>query len=392
MVAARRSGRSGGSGPLRCRTGTIIYVLAVTGHGASESLARPGSELRDVGDGCVAERRTPGGPRPRVLFVAWSAVAGRADEIAAALGGQAVSLYQLGSWPAALTPLKWLVRALLTLAWLGRTRPRALIVTNPPIFPGLMAWLYGRATGTPVVLDSHPGGFGLQGDPIGRLARPLHRFLARRVAATIVASEALAEEVRGWGGRAYVVHEAPLDGISEARCPPPAPPRVLYPGLFARDEPYRAVLGAATLLPGCEFVVTGDLERADAGAIAAAPANVRFAGFLQRSAYLRELEAATVVVALSTEPQSAMRAGFEAGFAVRPLVATEGTTRSAAFPFARLTANDAPSLAAAVAEVLDDYPRALERARRARVLQHERWARQLAEVRHDVGAAEPPAR
>ena len=108
----------------------------------------------------------------------------------------------------------------LTTGFLVRRRPRAVLVQNPPIVPGAIAYIYCRLTGARLVLDSHPRGFGLKGSLAGRLFRPLHERFMRHAAATMVASEPLADEVRRAGGRPLVVHEPPPLWRIDA---PPAP-------------------------------------------------------------------------------------------------------------------------------------------------------------------------
>ena len=53
-----------------------------------------------------------------------------------------------------------MIRALRTVSYLLRTRPRSLIVANPPIFAALIGSAYARLAGIPFVLDSHPIAFG----------------------------------------------------------------------------------------------------------------------------------------------------------------------------------------------------------------------------------------
>ena len=133
--------------------------------------------------------------RPNVSVIAWTTVQGRAAEIAAELGGEHRCWYW--HWPA---PIRYLATSVLTVAYLVRRRPRAIIVTNPPVFPGLIAWAYGQVARASVVIDAHPGSFGLKEDPIGKLMLPVTRWLARRVSFHVVCAEVLAAQIRSWGG------------------------------------------------------------------------------------------------------------------------------------------------------------------------------------------------
>jgi glycosyltransferase involved in cell wall biosynthesis len=261
--------------------------------------------------------------RPMVGFVAWGPTSGRGAEIAAALGGQSHCFYPPRLARKALVPLRYALSAVATTAYLARHRPRAVIATNPPVFPGLLAFAYGRLAGVPVLLDSHPSSFGRKGDRLSARLLPVHAWLARRVAATLVTTDDWVRQVARWGGRAEIVHEAPSGLAGSEPRALPARPVVLFAGVFAQDEPFAEVIEAARLLPSVELRVTGDLRRCPPGLRAAAPANVRFLGYLDGADYRQALQQADVVLALTTEPTSVMRAAYEAVYAGRPLVTSD---------------------------------------------------------------------
>ena len=111
-----------------------------------------------------------------IVFFAWSSVAGRSREIAAAIGGESRCYYDLRIARRALVPVRYFLSALRTLGYLVVRRPRALIVTNPPVFVSLLAYPYAVITGAPLLLDSHPDAFRKDG-PSRKL--PPHPRLAR---------------------------------------------------------------------------------------------------------------------------------------------------------------------------------------------------------------------
>lgn len=314
--------------------------------------------------------------------MAWGAVAGRSAELAEALGGRALCLFPPGGRrPPVL--VRWALSAVATAAYVVRRRPGVVIVTNPPLLAGLVAWASGRLVGARVALDSHPGGFGAQGDRVAARVQPLHRWLARRVDLSVVAAPEWRDVVVAWGGRATVVHEAPGDWhLTTARRHPRL--RVLYVGRFAADEPWEAVLEAAADCPGFDVLVTGDPARAGAAADRLAP-NVRLVGYLDPAAYRRAVLDADVVVSLTTEPGSVMRAACEAVWAGRPLVVSDWPAGRDAFPHAVRTANDAASLARAFREVDAGYEALAEAAPEARRLQLARWERQRRALAEGLG-------
>ena len=81
-------------------------------------------------------RALAAGRRPAVAFIAWTPTPGRAIDIAAALGGEARPFYFRCIVNRRLIPVRYLMDTLRTALYLARRRPRAVVVTHPPIFPG----------------------------------------------------------------------------------------------------------------------------------------------------------------------------------------------------------------------------------------------------------------
>lgn len=315
----------------------------------------------------------------RLAVIAWTPSA-RPHELAAALGGTAhtVALARLNH--RALVPLRYALSALLTSAFLLRHRPRAVLVQNPPIVPATITYIYSRLTGAPFVLDSHPRGFGQKGSRAGRLFAPLHARFMRAAAATMVASEPLADEVRRAGGTPLIVHEAPPLWHIDAPPPPDAPPSVLWVGIFATDEPVAEVVEAARALPQVRFTLTGDPARCPPAVRAAAPPNVTFSGYRRGESYRALIADATIMMVLTTAPASVPRGAFEAVAALRPLVLSDQPLLREQFPEAVFAHNDAPALAAAVTEALDRRAALAAAAPAARERDAQRWAAQRAAI------------
>lgn len=317
--------------------------------------------------------------RPAVLFVAWTRTSGRGSDLADALGGEAALIHPripLMRGPLS-TVVRYAVSAVLTAGVLLRRGPRAVIVTNPPLLPALVVAAWARAAGRPFVLDSHPSGFGLKGKVLLARLQPVHAWLARRARAVLVTTQAFVERIEGWGGRGLVVHEPPVS------FPPrflPDTPVVLFVGIFAADEPVDIVLAAARQLPEVTFLVTGDPSRAPSGLLADLPPNVTLTGYLRGDDYRRAVSSCSVLLTLTTEPESVMRSGYEAVYAHAPLVVTDTPVLRETFPRAVFCANTSDAVAAAVSECLTaarDTARWDEAAR----LQQERWDGQLACLR-----------
>lgn len=301
-------------------------------------------------------------------------MAGRSAELAESLCGEARCFYPPGRRrPPVL--VRYLLSTLRTVAYLVRRRPEVVVVTSPPVPAALVAYLTARVLGLRVVLDSHPGSFGAQGDRASARLQWLQRWLTGRADASLVAAPAWAAQVDAWGGRAIEVHEAPGQWAASTH---DRHQRllVLYVGRFAGDEPWREVLEAARRLPSVDLLVTGQLEDCPEQDRASAPPNVRFVGFLGPDDYRQTLAEADVVLALTTEPGSVMRAAYEAVYAGRPLVVSDWPLARQLFPAALPVANDPGAIADGLAEAGRRYPELVARADEARRLQLARWAEQ----------------
>ncbi|WP_250444924.1 glycosyltransferase [Actinotalea sp. C106] len=319
----------------------------------------------------------PSTHRPPVVHVTWQRHAGRATEIAEALGGSPVHIFFPALTRRPLVPLRHLLSIAATSMALVRLRPRTVIVTNPPVFPGLVVAAYAAATGSRFLLDSHPSSFGVKGNVVSKRLLGVTRWLARRSAGVMVTVDHYVEMVESWGARGLVVHEAP----PAWQLGPPergARPRVLFVGVFSGDEPVHEVVEAARALPEVDVAITGDLNRRPAGLAEGAPENVEFVGFLGPRDYLDEVSRADVLVSLTTEPTSIMRSAYEAVYARRPLVVSDWPSLREVFPHAHHASNDAASIATEIRAALDDVPSVQESALRA---QENRWQAQLVDLR-----------
>lgn len=321
-------------------------------------------------------------------FIAWGAIAGRSQEIADALGGSARCFFPIGTRrPPA--PVRYVLSAFATAGHLLRHRPKLVIVTNPPVPGALVTYLLARLTGAAVALDSHPGGFGAQGDRVAARLQRIHRFLVRRAEFVMVTDDSWAGRVRSWGGTPIVVHEAPGDW----KLDPPVRHqrfRVLVVGTFSSDEPIAAVVQAAAAMPEYDFRLTGEVAKFPLELAATGPDNLRLIGFLPAEEYRAELAAADVVVSLTTEPTSVMRAVCEAVYAGRPVVMSDWPVGRRLFPHALHAGNDPISLEGALRSLESAYESHLGKLEAARTGQLARWEAQRRALAGAIDAVLPP--
>ena len=320
--------------------------------------------------------------RPSVSFIAWAPSAGRARDLAAELGGEYRCFYPQSLTSRRLVPLRYAASSVGMAAYLVRRRPRAVVVQNPPVYPGLVALAYARAVRGRFVLDAHPTAFGAKDNKQARMMIRWTRFLARHAAVVLVTTQQWVNEVNSWGGTGLVVHEAPPEwSIATKSSPADQRPRVLFVCVFASDEPVAEVLDAARQLPELDIRITGDPSRAEPGLLADLPTNVTLTGWLEFSDYAREVEAADIILALTTEPSSVQRAAYESVYARRVLVISDWSESRTLFPHATVTANTTDSLAHTLrmaAEHLDELGAGVEDALQ---VQKDRWSTQRQALR-----------
>ena len=150
------------------------------------TLSRPGTQQSDL----TANRA----PRPvaqldvKSAFLVWEAPRGahRSEFLARHLGMDVRHVYVTKRKGRGIAPLKYIAHTLMTLAYLGRHRYRAVFVQNPPIFAVLTVYLFCLISGARYVIDSHTDALLA---PFWRWSLPLHRFLSRRAMTTIVTND-----------------------------------------------------------------------------------------------------------------------------------------------------------------------------------------------------------
>jgi glycosyltransferase involved in cell wall biosynthesis len=216
---------------------------------------------------------------------------------------------------------------------------------------------------------------------------PVHRFLVRRAAVTLVTATFWVDTVHEWGGRGLVVHEAPGQWAS-LKTPAPHPgrrPKILLVSRFAGDEPVDEAVTAARLVPEFDLLVTGRLEDLPAALAADAAPNVSFVGFLPQGDYAALVAEADLVVALTTEPTSVMRCAYEAVYARKPLVISDWPLCRELFPFALPVANNSEAIATGLKAAIARLAELEGEADEALSVQMARWDSQLAALISALG-------
>jgi glycosyltransferase involved in cell wall biosynthesis len=328
--------------------------------------------------------------RPTVSFVAWNRVDARSAEIARSLGGEARCFYDHRLTKPWLVPIRYALSSVSTVAYLLARRPRRVIVTLPPTPVGLIAYAYAALVRAPLVLDSHPAAFGRKDKRVWKALMPVHGWLARRARGTVVTTNELADEVRRLGGRAALLHEAPTEWPAASSRSLPARPRVLFVNVFGTDDPVAPVIESAADVPEVDLLITGRIDLCPPSLRHRAPDNVHFVGYLDNEQYRAAIVDADVVLVLTTERTSVMRAAYEAVYAHRPLVVSDWPALREFFPDAIHVENTADDIARGLQEAVQRHDELAARAPAAAARQLERWQQQSSMLRGLLDLEPPP--
>jgi len=195
-----------------------------------------------------------------------------------------------------------------------------VFVQNPPIFAVLTVYLYAKLTGAKYVIDSHSGA--LLASWWG-WSLPLHKFLSQRALTTMVTNNHLAQMVRAWTEKVFILADIPADF-------PPGRPYAMQGAFniavintFSPDEPIGNVLAAAATMPDVHFYITGDPIRAKRTFLEQHPPNVHFTGFLPDEDYIGLLTSAHCVLVLTTDDHTMQRGACEAVWLAKPIITSD---------------------------------------------------------------------
>lgn len=280
---------------------------------------------------------------PGAIWITWERHR-RTREIARALG---IPLFEILSSRSGAARYAGLVKG--TIATLRRERPRVLLVQCPSIILGALVARMRRVFGYRLVADLHNEAvtpFALRARWYTALVRSIHRGAAL----SIVTNAGLVATVEGHGGHAFVLPD-PIPQMQPAT--EHSAGDVVFICTFAPDEPWRAVIDAASMLPPDVTVhVTG---RAPAEALSAPrPANVTLTGYLAHEAYDALLARAAVVMDLTAMEDCLVCGAYEAVAVGVPLVTSDTTALRRHFSRgAVFTSHDPASIARSIQDALD---------------------------------------
>ena len=266
-----------------------------------------------------------------------------------------------------------LLRTVLTLL---RQRPRLVLVQNPSMVLALFMVAVGRVSNIRVVVDAHNEGVA-PFSPRLRWLSPLYALVQHWAHRTIVTNEALARIVRANRGRPVVLPDR-LPGFERVQSRGlKGRYNFVYICTFAKDEPFREVIGAGRLLDKDTVIyITGRHERAGLGG-GRMPENVVLTGFIPEQAYVDLLFSSNGVIDLTLMQDCLVCGAYEAVALGKPMVLSDTRALRAYFrEGAVYTDSTGEGIAHAVRTVIRDEGRLKEEVRRLSRTLREEWKQQ----------------
>lgn len=289
----------------------------------------------------------------RSVFISWAPHCSRSDSIAREFGARSCMIYnnRFGSRPATIL-FKYLWQALETFKVLHREKADVAFVMTPPVFAGLVLYVYSLFRPLQYVVDVHTAALLM---PRWQRLQWLQRFVCRKAATTMVTNDHLAALVRQGGGHTTIVRDVPVTYPCSERFAAKAGFTVAVICSFNYDEPIDQILQAAARLPDVQFLFTGDPTPLDPKLRDNMPPNAKLTGFLSSADYGSLLTHADAVMSLTTRDHTMLRGAYEAIYLSTPVVVSHWSLLRQAFDDGAVHVdNTAPDIVAGIRRIQAD--------------------------------------
>jgi len=255
----------------------------------------------------------------KLIFISWAPHCTRSDSIARRFGAESIKIHYGSFKKIYFAPVKYILQSFKTLTFLYQKNPDVVFVMNPPLFSGLVVWLYCFLCRKKFILDSHSAVFT---DLKWKMFRFLHIFLIRRALVSIVTNEHWGEQIRKYGGRYFIIPDVPVEFEKKVKIDLPKP-HITIINNFSRDEPIEEILKAVAKLPEIHFSMTGNLKRCKGAFLKMKPPNLEFTGFLPSEDYVNRIYSSDAVLVLTTRNYTMQRGAYEAMALCVPIITSD---------------------------------------------------------------------
>ncbi len=278
----------------------------------------------------------------------------RTDVLSAELG---ISLYRLTSSSNYL--LRLLKLSLQTLQILFKNRPQKLIIQNPSMALAVLTVVFKPLFAYKLIVDRHSN---FKFDTIDipslkyRIFHLLSRYTVRKADLTIVTNNFLAQVVRDWGGRPFILQDKlpslPFAGETELE----GQRNLALVFSFSLDEPVEEVLLAARRLPSdVVLYITGNWKRLNKSLLEDLPPQVRLTGYLSEKDFQTLINSVDAVMAFTDQDHTLLCSAYEAIALGKPFLTSDTSALKSYFRKGVLfTKHDANSLVKAMGMILEE--------------------------------------
>jgi len=265
-------------------------------------------------------------------------------------------------------------------------KPDVLFVQNPSMILAALACLCKLfIPKMMVVVDRHTT-FMLNrvypNTPSVVLFKLLHRFTIRFADLTIVTNDFLADCVKRFGGRAFVLPDMIPDLSMTGEVNLKGEKNIVLVSSFGNDEPMTEVLDAMKGLERNDITlyITGNYRKLPDAIIRAAPSNAIFTGFLKEEEFINTLFAADAIMVLTTADYTMLCGCYEAVAAGKPLITSDKQVLREYFEKAVFVTNSTDSIMRAIKQVIDNLDMYAAEMGLLKKNLTKKWAEQFAEL------------
>ncbi|MDD5071552.1 MAG: glycosyltransferase [Patescibacteria group bacterium] len=287
------------------------------------------------------------------IFIVWGRETELSRYLAQGLGAELKQVYikKLGkiNLPAL---IRYCLQTVKTLFILGKGKPEAVIVQNPPIFCALICYFYCTIAGAKLAIDSHTAAFL---DRKWIFFHWLFKFVAKGADLNTCHNFKNLAVLKKWGiAPAMVIQfynpvykeenlklemkdKKITEQLEESKLP------IMMVNRFASDDDWSTVLAAANLLPEATFFITGNPSVSLEKRLAKdKPDNACFTGYLTHEEFMRLMWRCRVVLAFTLRPDTVLWSIREIMALGKPFVTTDSEVLRHYFGEAALFTKSAP--------------------------------------------------
>lgn len=292
--------------------------------------------------------------------------------------------------------LRYCICVIKTCVLLLKKRPSIVFAQSPSIVLATLAVSWGRLFNIPVVIDAHNAGL----FPFGgtkKWAKKLVQYTIRNASLVIVSNRNLEKYVQVARGRAFVLPDPIPDlGNGLDRIPLKGKYNIIFVCTYAEDEPYIEVIKAAGNLDKDVYIyITGNSKRREKELKAMASPNVVITGFLSESEYIRTLNSADVVLALTTREDCLLCGAYEGVAAEKPLVVSNTKALREHFSNGALyVENEYIDIASKISSAIGDLETLGKEIRELKKMRIKQWGErkiELENILHGMEASQAPS-